>query len=116
MPKFLWAEAVSYASWLRNRLPSHLSQAHEFGCKVYVRIQDVGKLEARAEEAAFVGVDEESKGFRVYWPKRHRVSVERNVSFVPDTVVVADDVPVEGESKVVKDEVNDNNAQHVLPP
>ncbi|KIJ05863.1 hypothetical protein PAXINDRAFT_92846, partial [Paxillus involutus ATCC 200175] len=86
MPKFLWAEAVSYASWLRNRLPSRatpdhtpydlihshrpdLSQAHEFGCKVYIHIQDVGKLEARAEEAAFVGVDEESKGFRVYWPK-----------------------------------------------
>src|SRR5882757_8312524 len=42
-----------------------------------------GKLEARAEEACFVGVDEESKGYRVYWPTRRRISVERNVSFVP---------------------------------
>ncbi|KAF8840092.1 hypothetical protein BDN67DRAFT_877501, partial [Paxillus ammoniavirescens] len=79
MPKFLWAEVVSYASWLQNWLPlcatpdhtpynlihghhPDLSRAHEFRCKVYIHIQDVRKLEARAKEAAFVGVDEESKG------------------------------------------------------
>ncbi|OAX31548.1 hypothetical protein K503DRAFT_703561, partial [Rhizopogon vinicolor AM-OR11-026] len=47
------AEAINYATWLKNQLPSHafpgytphaliygtkpnLSLAHEFGCKVYV--------------------------------------------------------------------------------
>jgi hypothetical protein len=132
MPKFLWTEAVSYASWLRNRLPSRatpghtpydlvhgsrpdLSQAHEFGGRVYVHQQDAGKLEARAEEAVFVGVDEQSKGYRVYWPGKRRVSVERNVSFVPTTVTVASDVPVEGEM-VTPTKVPASNTQHVLPP
>jgi hypothetical protein len=83
MPKYLWAEAVNYATWLKNCLPSKatpgstpyelvrnskpdLSQAHEFGVKVFVHVLEAGKLEARAEEAVFVGVDTESKGYRVY--------------------------------------------------
>jgi hypothetical protein len=66
MPKYLWAEAINYATWLKNRLPSraipgytlyelvnkskpNLAQAHEFGAKVYVHLQDAGKLEAKAE-------------------------------------------------------------------
>lgn len=60
-----------------------LSQAHEFGARVFVHMLEAGKLEARAEEAVFVGVDAESKGYRVYWPGRRRVSVERNVTFTP---------------------------------
>ena len=115
LPKYLWAEAINYATWLKNRLPSraipghtpydlihktkpNLAQAHEFGAKVYVHQQDSGKLEARAVEAVFVGVDDQSKGYRIYWPGKRWVSVERNVSFVPQTVTVADDVPDEGES------------------
>ena len=114
LPKFLWAEAVNYATWLKNRLPSHaipghtpfdlihgrrpsLSEAHEFGSPAYVRLENTGKLEARAEEVVFVGVDEESKGYRVYWPAKRRVSVERNVSFAPISVSMADDVQDEGE-------------------
>ena len=131
VPKFLWTAAVSYASWLRNRLPSRatpghtpfslvhgrrpdLSRAHEFGSKVYVHLHDAGKLEARAEEAIFVGVDDQSKGFRVYWPGKRRISVERNISFVPTTVTVAADVPVEGEL-VTPATVPASNAQNVLP-
>lgn len=80
LPKFLWAKAVNYATWLKNRLPSratpgttpfelvrkaklNLVQAHEFGATVYVHVLGAGKLEARAEEAIFVGVDAESKGY-----------------------------------------------------
>jgi hypothetical protein len=131
MPKFLWTAAVSYASWLRNHLPSRatpghtpydlvhgrcpdLSQAHEFGPRVYVQVLDARKLEARVEEAIFVGVDDQSKGYRVYWPGKHRISVERNISFVPTTVTVAADVPVEGE-KVTPTPVPTSNAQHVSP-
>jgi transposase InsO family protein len=52
-PKFLWAEAVNYATWLKNRFPSRailgttpyalvnkskpsLALAHKFGTKVFV--------------------------------------------------------------------------------
>ena len=87
IPKFLWPEAINYATWLKNRLPSHaipgetpyslvykttpnLSQAHEFGGKLYVHSTTGGKLVARADEAIFVGIDTESKGYRVYWPEK----------------------------------------------
>jgi len=80
MPKFLWAEAINYATWLKNRLPSHatprhtpfelvnnskpnLAHAHEFSTKVFVHSLDNGKLDARTLEAIFVGIDEESKAY-----------------------------------------------------
>lgn len=131
MPKFLWAEAIDYATWLKNRLPSratpghtpyelvnkskpNLAAAHEFGCKVYVHSPEGGKLEARAKESIFVGVDEESKGFRIYWPEKRRISIERNVSFVP-TIVQMGDVPDEGESSKMLADTSSSGVQHVTP-
>jgi hypothetical protein len=115
LPKFLWAEAVSYATWLKNCLPSRaipghtpydlvhgslpdVSMAREFGAPCFVHLQDVGKLDARAEEAVFVGIDAQSKAYRIYWAGKRRVSVERNVTFPPTSVNVADDVLAKGES------------------
>jgi hypothetical protein len=133
VPKFLWGEAVNYATWLKNRLPSHaipghtpydlingrrpdLSQAHEFGGKIFVHLPNAGKLELRAEEAVFVGVDLESKAYRVYWPGKRWVSVERNVSFVPTMVQVADDILAEGELDVPAGELpTSSHVQHVKP-
>jgi transposase InsO family protein len=133
LPKSLWAEAINYATWLKNRLPSkaipghtpyelvhgskpNLAQAHEFGARVYVHLLGVGKLEAKAEEGIFVGVDEQSKGYRILWPHRRRVSVERNVSFVPSSVVVAADVPDEGDSEAAPNASTTNtNVQNVTP-
>lgn len=97
LPKMLWAEAVNYAFELVHGSKPNLSQAHEFGAPVLVHVLEGGKLEPRAEEAVFVGVDVESKGYRVFWPLKRRVSVERNVTFVPSTVVVSDGVQAEGE-------------------
>src|SRR5882757_5791030 len=115
LPKYLWAEAISYATWLKNRMPSratltltpyalahnstpNIARAHEFGCKVYVHQMDAGKLEACAEEAIFIGIDDESKAYRIYWPERRRVSAKRNVIFAPTTELVADGILDEGES------------------
>jgi hypothetical protein len=123
LPKYLWVEAVSYATWLKNRLPSwaipgttsfelvrktkpNLAQAHEFGTRVYVHLLNAGKLEARAEEAIFVSVDAESKGYRVYWMGKHQVLVERNITFAPMDI---EDVLNEGESSAVYDRYNNNN-------
>jgi transposase InsO family protein len=72
MPKILWVEVLNYVTWLKNHLPSratpgktpyklvnnskpNLALAHEFGTPVYVHITTGGKLEAKAEEATFVG-------------------------------------------------------------
>src|SRR5258705_1396940 len=64
LPKFLWAKAIGYMTWLKNHMPTratpnetphsivHKTTANialvcEFGCKVYVHQMDAGKLEAR---------------------------------------------------------------------
>lgn len=82
---------------LVHNAPPNLSCAHEFGTPVLVHLEHAGKLEPKAEDALFVGVDGESKAYRVYWPAKRRVSVERNVTFVPPTVIVADSAQAEGE-------------------
>jgi hypothetical protein len=100
MPKILWAEALNYATWLKNHLPSratpdktpyelvnkskpNLALAHEFGTPVYVHVTTGGKLEAKVEEATFVGVDQESKGYCIWWAAKQKVSIEQNVTFPP---------------------------------
>ena len=40
-----------------------------------------GKLDARAQVGHFVRYDAESKGFRIYWPRKQSITVERNVVF-----------------------------------
>jgi hypothetical protein len=99
-PKFLWAEAVNYATWLKNSFPLRaipgttpyalvnkskpsLAMAHEFGAKVFVHTTTGGKLEAHANAAIFVSVDEESKGYHIWWAEKCRVSIEHNVTFPP---------------------------------
>jgi hypothetical protein len=117
MPMFLWAEAIQYATWLKNQFPSraipgytlhtliykmkpNLANTHEFGSKVYVHTTDGGKLKARASEAVFVGIDEQLKAYRVHWANQCRVSVERNVTFAPLQPMIPEEVMDEGEFDV----------------
>jgi hypothetical protein len=68
---------------LVNKAKPNLALAHEFGTPVYVHVTTGGKLEAKVEEATFVGVDQESKGYRIWWAGKQKVSIERNVTFPP---------------------------------
>jgi hypothetical protein len=114
LPKFLWDEAVLHKVWLKNRSPTRalvdktpleasgggkpdLSDLHEFGATIYVHV-DGKKLDNRGVEAKFVGYDSERKGYRVYWPTKRRVTVERNVRFHPDEVPISGDIQSEGET------------------
>ena len=117
LPKYLWAEAINHHVWIRNRVPTRsldvdktpyevatsqkpdLSNVHPWGCKAWVKRLDVGKLDPRAELCHFVGIDSESKGFRVYWPGKNRVSIERDIYFNENDVLMHDEVFVEGESR-----------------
>jgi hypothetical protein len=113
LPKFLWAKAISHGVWLKNRSPARalinktpheaagfgkpdLSDLHEFGATVYV-LNDGRKLDDRGLEAKFVGYDSERKGYRIYWPKKRSVTVERNVKFHANEVVIPETVQDEGE-------------------
>lgn len=115
LPTTLWAEAVRHSVWLRNRAPTRaldgnktplematgekpdLSELHEWGSVIWVKILNAGKLEPHAEEVRFVGFDEESKGYRVYWKGKNRISVERDIYFDKNEALLPD-VQIEGEN------------------
>jgi hypothetical protein len=114
LPKNLWAEALLYHVWIRNRVPTRalqdsktplematgrkpdLSTVHPWGCKAWVKRLDVGKLEPRAVECRFVGIDTESKGYRIYWPGKNRVGIERDVYFNENEALEPEEVQIEG--------------------
>ena len=117
---------MKHTTWLQNRIPAraldgktlyeaihkkklYLGGIQEFGVAVYVKDIHAGKLDARAQVGCFVGYDAESKGYRIYWPGKHSITVKRNVVFnendthtVENFTVIPGDVSTEGE----KDERN----------
>jgi hypothetical protein len=98
LPKNLWGEAARHVVWLLNRTTTkavegmtpfeaafgkkpNLKGVREWGEKVYVRVEKGNKLGGRVREGRWLGMDEESKGARIYWPDTKAVSVERNIYF-----------------------------------
>ena len=98
LPKFLWGEAAHHVVWFLNRTTTKavegmtlfeaafgkkpdLKGVREWGEKVYVRVEKGTKLGGRVREGRWLGMDEESKGARVYWPDNKAVSVERKTYF-----------------------------------
>ena len=127
LPKFLWGEALNYAVYLKNRTwtralkgttpfevltgsKSDLSNVHPWGCHVWVHDDSGSKLDGRAKEGRWVGLDEESHGHRIYWAAKRSVTVERSVKFVPDEVSVGENIPLEGEEKLDEKDEDPNQA------
>ena len=111
LPRFLWEEAMKHTTWLQNRTPAraldgktpyemknkkkpHLGGIQEFGVAAYVKDLKAGKLDARAQVGRFVGYDSESKGYRIYWPGKRSITVERNVVFNQDDVHNAENITI----------------------
>jgi len=87
LPPFLWAEAFHHTTWLHARVPSqvlpgcmtpleratgrkpNLNKVLEFGVIIWVKVKNANKLEPQTVEGHFVGYNEESKGYRVYFLK-----------------------------------------------
>jgi len=98
LPKYLWTEAARHAVWMLNRTSTKavegmtpyeaafgkkpdLAGIRDWGEKVYVRTESGNKLGGRVRLGRWLGVDDESKGVRVYWPDTKTVTVERNTYF-----------------------------------
>jgi transposase InsO family protein len=103
LPPSFWSYAVSYTTWVTNRLPSSanldgksphevlkgerpdLALAKVFGCMAHVWVssdQRRGKLSSHSEWGIFLGIPEGSKGWMFYMPLSgtlHHVS--RNAQF-----------------------------------
>src|ERR1700731_3564862 len=101
LPKSLWAAAMSHAAWIKNCSPScalnskmpyearygkhpDLSHAVPFGTCTWVKIVDARKLDTRARFGYFVGFDLTSTGYRIYFPDKKQIRVERKVIFNRD--------------------------------
>ena len=61
-----------------------------FGSKCYAyKSEGFSKLEPRCEEGIFVGYDEESPSFLVYFPNTQKVKKERQVKFTTNAPEVS---------------------------
>src|SRR5262245_30941426 len=115
LPMYLWAEAKNHIRWIKNRVPTraldgktpHESRFNQvpdlrdlvpFGTRAWVKIHNAGKLEHRAKLGYCVGYDDNSTGYRIYYPERRTVGVEREVVFDTsprDVIEVSiDDLPI----------------------
>ena len=112
LPKSLWGEALRQATWLKNRTatraldgktpfealygrPPDLSALRSWGAHVLVHNANGSKLNVRAREARWLGLDVDAKAHRIYWPGMGNVTVERNVYFGTE----AESAPLEGEEE-----------------
>ncbi|GJU44747.1 transposable element [Tanacetum coccineum] len=96
--KEFWAEAVTYACHLVNRLPStaidgktpfekwygkpatDYDSLHVFGSAAYYHVKE-SKLDPRAKKALFMGITSGIKGYRLWCPETKKTIFSRDVTF-----------------------------------
>ena len=105
LPYTLWAEAVAYVCFIRNRSPTRslkvaktphevfwgekpdISLLREFGTKCWVLQQDKNrqKLDPKSRQFLFTGTGDDSRAYRYYNPATHQIQTSRNVIFETPT-------------------------------
>ena len=105
VPKYFWADAVSTACFLINRMPSSVLSGETpfhvlfpkktlfpiepriFGCTCFVRDvrPQVTKLDPKSLKCIFLGYSRVQKGYRCYSPNLNRYLVSADVTFLEHT-------------------------------
>lgn len=91
----------------------NLKNVCKWGEKVWVRVEGEDKLGGKLHEGRWMGVDEQSKGVRIYWPDKMTVGVECNVYF--DKTVASVSHLKEEEDGIVKTKNDLSNAPKAIP-
>ena len=116
LPKYFWADAVSTACYVSNRViirpilkktpyeiykgrKPNISHFHIFGCKCFVLNNDkdnLGKFDEKSDEGIFLGYSLSSKSFRIYNKRTLTIEESMHVSFdesntSKEEVVICDD-------------------------
>ena len=100
LPHSFWAEALSTATYLRNRSPTkavagmtpheawtgekpQVSGLRVFGCQAFVHIpkDDRRKLDSKSKKCVFLGYGANTKGYRLYDSQTKKVVYSRDVIF-----------------------------------
>ena len=100
LPHKFWAEALSTATYLRNRSPAKVIEGmtpyeawtkekpqaehlRVFGCDAYSHVpkDERQKLDSKARKCIFLGYGKKTKGYRLYDPSRNKVIFSRDVKF-----------------------------------
>jgi FtsZ-interacting cell division protein YlmF len=100
LPKRFWAEALSTATYLRNRSPTtalddvtpyeawtgekpNVEHLKVFGCTAYAHIpkDERKKLDPKARKCIMLGYSSEVKGYRLFNPETQRILYSRDVIF-----------------------------------
>ena len=95
LPPNPWAEAVSYTTYIRNRVHSrtsnitpfehwkgrkpNVSDIHIFGARAFVRILEAAKLDARSQEGIFVGRCNTQNASRIFVSDTRKIVVSKDV-------------------------------------
>src|SRR6266511_580296 len=87
----------------------------EWGLKVWVKKLNARKLQPQALEAIFVGIDDESKGYRIYWPTHRKISIERDVYADKTEALAPETIQIEGEILTEPKLVNPNDSESKTP-
>jgi hypothetical protein len=103
-----------------NGKKPYLGGIQEFGVAAYVKDLKAGKLNPHAQKGHFIGYDSESKGFHIYWPEKWTISIEQNVVFNPNDLLMEDDLVIiedkilnEGEKgKVIRNDSKDEDIKN----
>ncbi|CAI7861040.1 unnamed protein product [Closterium sp. NIES-53] len=123
LPARLWGEALMWVVWVKNMvthsaLPAsitpmeawsgqkpHVGMARIWGCMGSVMLhghEKGGKLDARAVMCICVGVDMESRGWRMLDPSLMRIRIARDVDF-PENVMWKDWDKAKGFGELLQD-------------
>ena len=101
LPRYFWAEAVSTACYITNRVmvrsilkktpyelykgkKSILSYFKPFGCKCFILIngkENIGKFDSRSDEGIFLGYSLNSRAYRIFNKKTLLVEESTHVIF-----------------------------------
>ncbi|KAG8479437.1 hypothetical protein CXB51_029202 [Gossypium anomalum] len=102
--KKFWAEAVTYACHLINRLLSaaingkipiemwtgksatDYDSLHVFGSTVYYHVKE-SKLDPKAKKSLFLGITDGVKGYRLWCPDTRKIVFSRDVTFDESTML-----------------------------
>ena len=119
LPHKFWAEAISTATYLRNRSPTsavegttphqawygqkpRVEHMRVFGCVAYVHVpkDERGELDSKTNKCVLLGYGNVQKGYRVYDHLTQKVFYSRNVKF--------------DEREIASSPVEEEPAQHPL--